>query len=160
MKQFIYLLIFIYFSKCQSNTTHEERVGPANNYEDRGNVSSCDDYYVIQDSIWLDDKNSGFVPAGVSDCVDLHLWSQSKKKYYDKCCYVRFQIYGEMHAGCVGLYPEQLIDITETIKKMENGDRYIWTSEAANSKIYQLDCFSSYLKFISFTTILLLGLFF
>ncbi len=65
-----------------------------------------------------------------------------------------------MHAGCIGLSEENYLDTTTTIKRMEQGDRLIWTRNAANSKIYQLDCFSSYLKNISIAFILLLALFF
>ena len=65
-----------------------------------------------------------------------------------------------MHAGCVGLIQEYLNDSTETIRRMENGDRDIWTRAGAGSKIYQLDCNSSYLKYFTFSALLLFGLFF
>ena len=55
---------------------------------------------------------------------------------------------------------ENYLDTTETIRKMEDGDKTIWTDKAFNSKIYQLDCFSSFLKNLSIATILLLALFF
>ena len=155
MKQIILLLSIIYFT-CSLNTLHEERLGPAHNVEDRGeNTPSCSDRYVIKDDKWLDDSSTDFVPYGVSDCVDLHLWSESKKKYYDRCCYVRFQIDGEMHAGCVGLSQENLNDSTETIKRMQRGDRAIWTRSAEGSKIYQLDCNSSFLKYFYLASLLL-----
>ena len=163
MKQIFLLLSIAYFVACSLNTEHEERLGPAQNIEDRGeNTLSCSDLYVInsRDQEWLDDSsNSTFVPQGVSDCVDLHLWSARKNKYFDKCCYVRFQIDGVMHAGCVGLTQEHLIDSTETIRKMENGDRDIWTRVADGAKIYQLECSSSYLKYFSLAILLLLGFF-
>ena len=155
MKQIILLLSIIYFT-CSLNTLHEERLGPAHNVEDRGeNTVSCEERYVINGDKWLDDSNTTFVPAGVSDCIDLHLWSESKKKYYDRCCYVRFQIDGEMHAGCVGLSQENLNDSTETIKRMQRGDRAIWTRSAEGSKIYQLDCNSSFLKYFYLASLLL-----
>ena len=160
MKQIILLLLIAYFV-TSLNTEHEERLGPAHNVEDRGEYTlSCSERYVIKNNKWLDD-NSGtdFVPAGVSDCVDLHLWSQPLQKYFDRCCYVRFQIDGDMHAGCVGLTQEYLNDSTETIKRMEKGDRAIWTRFAEGSKIYQLDCNSSYLKYFSLAFLLILGLF-
>jgi hypothetical protein len=28
-----------------------------------------------------------------------------------------------MHSGCIGLFRDSIIDITETIKRMENGDK-------------------------------------
>ena len=60
-----------------------------------------------------------------------------------------------MHAGCIALTEEQFSDISESIRKMENGDKKYWVAEAANSKIYQLDCNSSYLKLLSFAIIIL-----
>ena len=151
MKQIFLLLSIAYFVACALTTEQEERLGPAHNIEDRGEFTrSCSDLYVLPSQNWLDDSsNTTFVPQGVSDCVDLHLWSAKKKKYFDKCCYVRFQIDGTMHAGCVGLTQEFLNDSTETIKRMEKGDREIWTRQASGSKIYQLECNSSYLKYIS-----------
>ena len=65
-----------------------------------------------------------------------------------------------MHAGCIGLSEENYLDTTETIRKMENGDREIWTREASNAKVYQLDCFSSFIKNLPIASILLLALFF
>ena len=162
MKQIILLFSIIFFAVCL-NTDYEDRLGPAYNVEARGEYSySCDDLYVRQDGEWLDDStdSSTFVPYGVSDCADLHLWSEEKNTYFDKCCYVRFQINGEMHAGCVGLKQDNYADITETIRRMQKGDRNIWTREAEHSKIYQLDCGSAYLKFISFAAIILFGLLF
>ena len=161
MKQIFLLLSIAYFVACALTTEHEERLGPAHNIEDRGKFTrSCSDLYVLSGQNWLDDSsNTTFVPEGVSDCVDLHLWSAKKKKYFDKCCYVRFQIDGTMHAGCVGLTQEFLNDSTETIKRMEKGDREIWTRQASGSKIYQLECSSSYLKYFSLAILLLLGFF-
>ena len=65
-----------------------------------------------------------------------------------------------MHAGCIGLSEENYLDTSVTMKRMEEGDRDIWTREAANSKVYQLDCFSSFLKSLPIASILLLALFF
>ena len=64
-----------------------------------------------------------------------------------------------MHGGCIGLSEEQFLDITETIIRLENGDKNLWTSNAANSKVYQLDCNSSYLKLLSIASILLAFIF-
>ena len=128
------------------------------NLEERISEQSCTDLYVNQNGIWLDEIDyisGGTLPAGVSDCVDLQLWNQKSQKYFDKCCYVRFQVDGKMHAGCVGLSQFHYSDITKTKKKMEQGDKSIWTRRALNSKIYQLDCSSNY---ISVAAILLLGL--
>ena len=155
MKQIIFGLCLIYLASC-SLTSHEKKLGPAHNIEDRGeDVPSCEERYAYKgDGEWLDSEI-----IGLSDCVDLHLYSQNKSRYYDKCCYVRFQLDGDMHHGCIGLTQEQLIDTTETIRRMEEGDRTIWSSAATNSKIYQLDCGATYLKFISLAVVLISLLF-
>ena len=157
MTQIILLFTIFYLMFCLDQNKIDTK-GPAHNIEDRGDVPSCSDKYVWQNNGWLDDNGSNEIPGGASDCVDLHLWNG--KKYYDRCCYVRFLIDGKMHAGCVGLVQEYVNDSTETIRRMEKGDKAIWTTAAANSKIYQLDCSSKYLKYISFASILILGLFF
>ena len=160
MKQIFLLITLIYFISSIDNET-EAKMGPALNAEDRGNYASCEDYNVLNvNGTWLDDSDTDFVPSGVSDCVDLYLWSSRKQKYFDKCCYVRFQLEGKMHAGCVGLSQENYIDTTETIRRMEQGDRTIWTGYADGSKIYQLDCSSFYFKFITFATIFFVALLF
>ena len=159
MKQIILLFSIIFFAICV-DLDYEEKLGPAHNVEDRGVYRrSCSDLYVRKNGQWLDDNysSSNFVPLGVSDCVDLHLWSKAKNTYFDKCCYVRFQKDGEMHSGCVGLKQDNYADITETMRRMQKGDRVIWTREGEYSKIYQLDCSSVYLQYISFAALLLFG---
>ena len=101
-------------------------------------------------------------PSGVSDCVDSLLWTEDKNRYADRCCYMRYQKDGRMKATCVGLTEEQYMDISETMRRFEKGEAltkkyfskddvaYGLESEFENSKIYQLDCASSYLKFLSF----------
>ena len=157
MKKCLFLtLIYLVVSL---NTLLEEKTGPAYNAKNGGNVS-CGDRNVLKNDTWLDEIHGADVPGGVSDCVDLQLWEPSKNMYYDHCCYVRFQQEGKMHAGCIGLSEEHYLDISTTMKRMEKGDRALWTSNGANSKIYQLDCFSSYLKSFSIASILLMALFF
>lgn len=153
-------LLFITLIYFVATVADEDALGPAYNIKNANADYSCSDRYVFSGDSFRDDVDGGFTPGGVSDCVDLLLWDQSLNKYYDRCCYVRFQYQGNMHAGCVGLSEEDYLDTTVTIKRMEDGDRRIWSSKAANSKIYQLDCISSYLKTLSFASILLLALFF
>ena len=150
MKKFLFLTLTYLVLSVQ---------GPAYNAKNGGPIA-CSERYVWKSSQWLDDNPTAFVPAGVSDCVDLRLWNPYKSIYYDRCCYVRFQHEGKMHAGCVGLSEENYLDTTLTKERMEQGDRVIWTRNALNSKIYQLDCFSSYIKTLSIASILLLALFF
>ncbi len=161
MKKIFFFMMLVYMIACVDDRS--KIIGPAYNYEDRGNDTTCSNLYVRQNGQWLDEiytGDSSNIPGGVSDCIDLQLWSTKKNQYYDKCCYVRFQKDGIMHAGCVGLTQEKLIDITETIRKMEDGDRDIWTREGANSRIYQIDCSSSYVKYMSFAIIAFICLFF
>ena len=158
MKKFLFLTL-TYLVLSAIDPVYEDVQGPAYNAKNGGPIS-CSDRYVRKDGDWLDNNDSNFIPAGVSDCVDLQLWAPSKSTYYDRCCYVRFQIDGQMHAGCVGLSEENYLDTTVTQQRMEDGDRVIWTRNARNSKIYQLDCFSSYLQSLSIASILLLALFF
>ena len=162
MKKFLFITL-IYLA-ASATTVDESNFGPAYNYKNQGANYSCTDRSVYSDvSDQLRDDNtdgSEFIPGGVSDCVDLLLWDKKQRKYFDRCCYVRFQYQGNMHAGCIPLMEEDYLDTTVTIKRMEDGDRRFWPSFLANSKIYQLDCISSYLKALSFTSILLLALFF
>ena len=136
MKQIFFVLALIFFASCQ------DQIGPAYNVENR-EYSSCEDYYVYDRSTGEWNDTDGF---RTSDCVDLHLYSEYNGRYFDKCCYIRFMKEGSMHGGCIGLFRDQIIDITETIKRMENGDKSIWTSEGLNSKIYELDCKASYIQ--------------
>ena len=158
MKKFLFLTL-TYLILSAIDPVYEEIQGPAYNAKN-GGPYSCSDRYVWKSGKWLDDNTTAFIPGGVSDCVDLQLWNPYKKAYYDRCCYVRFQIEGKMHAGCVGLSEENYLDTTITKERMEQGDRDLWTRNARNSKIYQLDCFSSYIKSLSIASILLLALFF
>ena len=105
--------------------------------------------------MWIDDNSTYPIPQGVSDCVDTLMWDKWEGRYYDRCCYVRFQLKGVMHAGCIALTEDQYLDISESIRRMENGDKQYWVTEAKGSKIYQLDCNSSYLKILSLASIIL-----
>ena len=158
MKKLLFLTLIYLVTSI--DTTLEEKQGPAYNAKNGGYVS-CMDRHIVNGTEWLDDSpGAPFVPSGVSDCVDLQLWDPDKKFYYDHCCYIRFQQDGRMHAGCIGLSEENYLDTTVTMQRMEKGDRAIWTRAGANTKIYQLDCYSSNLKSLSIASILLIALFF
>ena len=148
MKQIILVLVLIFLASCQ------DKDGPANNIETR-NYDYCVDHLVYEEGSGTFTKED----FGVSGCIDLKLYNNRTKKYFDKCCYVRFMKEGEMYGGCVGLYRDNIIDITETIRRMEEGDRNIWTRYGANSKIYELDCKASYTKFFTVVFVLLSLLF-
>jgi hypothetical protein len=152
----IIILLGLLLLTFSLDTTYEKKLGPARNIEARLEESpSCEDRFVIDGNQWYDDGSNDPQIGGKSDCVDLHLWSRNKNRYFDKCCYVRFQVEGVMHSGCVGLSTQDYNDITDTIRRMEEGDRNIWTRNANNSKIYSLDCHSSYLKYFSLALLLL-----
>ena len=58
-------------------------------------------------------------PSGVSDCVDSLLWSTELNKYFDRCCYFRYQLNGKMSQGCTSITEEQYLDIAQTIREFE-----------------------------------------
>ena len=98
---------------------------------------------------------SGQKPGGVSDCIDQTLWVDGAN--YGHCCYMRYQKAGYMDADCVGLTEEEYLDIVEYIRMQESGDEK-FGSETRQLKIYDINCFSSYLKI--FGAYLLLALLF
>ena len=135
MKQIIFALAFIYGVFCAGRAYNvEERE------EDRCNIN-C--------TVVTDDSMS------TSTCVDRDLYAE--KGYYDKCCYIRFRQKGEMMHGCIGLRREHYMDVPETIESMEKGKIYDFR-DLKDSKIYELNCNSSYLKLfaLSFALISLL----
>ena len=98
----------------------------------------------------------------VSDCVDKYLYVN--KKYYDRCCFIRGQFYGSEIKGCEALTEEEYLDIVETKRKKEkeadtalraNLSLLETSTDGYFTKIYQIDCSSSFIKFFSFATIFL-----
>ena len=104
-------------------------------------------------------------PDSLSDCVDLSLNYQNdngKVRYADRCCFVRYQNNGAETKMCFPLKEELYMDITESIRQLEdlctkeeNGEN----EEGKRCKIYQLDCAASNIKFLSFAILLLALLF-
>ena len=136
-----------------SETVTEDEKGPAYNLKHAQSDKLCHD-------------TSRGTPTGVSDCVDSLLWISDLGRYADRCCYMRYQKNGEMFARCVALTEVQYMDISETMRRFEKGEsltkKYFSKdsvaddveSESENSKIYQLDCASSYLKVLSIASAL------
>ena len=122
--------------------------GPAANPKHQGADYTCRTFSIHNGENWLDDM-IGEMPIGASDCVDSFLYDIVREKYYDRCCYIRLQVNGRMHAGCIELREEDYLDIAETIRKIEDGDKKYISSVTKDSKVYQLDCASSYLKIFS-----------
>ena len=119
----ILILCLICFALC-------DETGPAYNYKHPNSDYNCE-------------SASNSEPNGVSDCADSLLWSKHNSRYYDRCCFLRYQLEGVMHSTCASLTEEQYLDISETMRIIE--EKY----EDNKMKIYQLDCTSSYLKFLS-----------
>ena len=103
-------------------------------------------------------------PESMSECVDSKLGitddedDTGKTKYYDRCCYVRFQYEGKMNSWCYPVREEDYMDITETIRKFEKehgGD----STDGMDCKVYQFDCAASKIKFL-YIAVLLLSLLF
>ena len=142
MKQIIFALAFIYCVFC---------AGPAYNLEDRLPENG-------QCYRGFDEANDNLY---VSSCVDRDLYDiEYGYGYYDKCCYIRFRKEGKMYDGCIGLTREQFIDVPETIESIEKGKkRTNLIRNLENSKIYQLNCNSSYLQIFALSLALISLLF-
>ena len=107
------------------------------------------DTYQFKDSD--NDENS---PKGVSDCVDDQLWDSWEGRYYDRCCFIRFQWKGDKYSACFELTEEQYMDIVESMKGIEEGKSAYWDAPAG-VKVYELNCSSTYIKLLSFASVLL-----
>ena len=150
------ILLLSLLTLVVSETISDDAKGPAAHPKHYESERFCVDYFPWDEDYdkWYDDLDPSFIPQGVSDCVDTLLWDRYEGRYYDRCCYVRFQYQGYMHGACMSLTEEQFSDISESIRKMEEGNKRFWLAPAG-TKIYQLDCNSSYLKLLSLATILL-----
>ena len=103
-------------------------------------------------------KNDSYTPDSLSDCVDLNLYSG--RRYYDRCCFVRMVLLGTPDRSCVPLTEEKYLDIVQTKEDLEKqfDEAYlepfremglIKNTEGYHTKIYQIDCASSYIKLVS-----------
>ena len=98
----------------------------------------------------------------LSECVDLKL--NVADRYYDRCCYVRYQYGGEMGTMCFPLKEEYYLDITGTITRFEEEYKEIFATEDLDKegkqcKVYQFDCSASYIKYLFIAGLLLALLF-
>ncbi len=169
MKKILFISL-ICLSLCydKNKTVHEDDKGPAYNYRHGDSRLHCYELFAYQmyntttfkkldEPFWLDDiiEERPTIPQGVADCVDSLLYDPFQKRYFDRCCYIRLQKDGKTHTGCILLMEEHYLDTTETMRRMEEGDKRLWTSDTKNTKVFSLDCSSSYIKFLSVATILL-----
>ena len=61
-----------------------------------------------------------------------------------------------MHSGCFSLNEDEYLDIAETMRKIEQGDKNVWVYDnIPESKVYQLDCHSTFVKVLTGASILL-----
>ena len=134
----------------------DDEKGPAYNIKHEQSDRFCVEFFPYDEGYddWLDNF-SDEVPYSASECVDTLLWDKYAQRYFDRCCYIRFQIDGKMHGGCAILTEEQYLDISETIRRIEDGDPLIIARRTENSKVYQLDCNSNYIKALTIASILL-----
>ena len=152
----ILLICLFALASCIRNSTDPK--GPSANPKHPTAEKFCVDYFPWDEdeNKWYDELTGSDPIRGVSDCVDTLLWDKYDIRYYDRCCFLRFQLDGVMHQSCMSLTEEQYLDISESIRKMEEGDKNYWTTtQARGSKIYQLDCSSSYLTLIYISLVLL-----
>ena len=87
-------------------------------------------------------------------CFAQHLYDEEKNKYYSRCCYMRYQYSGNTHNACVGLTDDDMMDVVQYEKNLEDEFKYTFGAEM---KIYDIYCDSS-LVYISTIAIFLLGL--
>ena len=154
----ILILCLISLTLSEEPESSEYTKGPAHNYKHEQSEKYCEEYFVYTPtSKWFDDgKSDENVPQGVSDCVDTLLYDNEDKRYYDRCCYIRMQSDGVMHSGCFSLSEDEYLDIAETMRKIEQGDKDVWTYDnIPKSKVYQLDCHSTFVKVLTGASILL-----
>ena len=88
-----------------------------------------------------------------SDCVDLKLSGYTD----EKCCYIRYQVEGGEAKGCVALTSRDYLDIVEFKRKFEDDyyeAHYKDVSEGKRIKVYEINCSASYIKFLTFASIL------
>ena len=93
-----------------------------------------------------------------SDCVDLKLSGYTD----EKCCYIRYQKEGGETKKCVALTSEEYLDIVEFKRKFEDDNyetHYKDVSEGKRIKVYEINCSSSYIKLLTFASILFALLF-
>ena len=97
-------------------------------------------------------------PDSTSDCVDLKLSGY----LHEKCCLIRYQKEGGEVKECIPLTAEEYLDIVEYKRKYEDKDyvvNYKYVSEGQRIKVYEINCSSSYIKFLTFASILFALLF-
>ena len=89
------------------------------------------------------------------DCFSQHLYRRNRLYYFNKCCYVRYQLEGTIYNGCVGMTDDEMQDTTEAIARLQE---HSLEYHRKNLFISELYCKGSYIfgsLFISLLTLLL-----
>ena len=146
MKRIYLFLILLNLSICRDKYY---------NVEVRENSEQCTPRNFMQD-VFSGNK------VQLSDCVDRTLTKgeQYGGGIYDKCCYMRAMVNGNIGEGCYGLGREATIDIPgyipqleEKIKQRLAANSYLASeyglemTEGKEIKIYSLNCEAFYLKY-------------
>ena len=100
----------------------------------------------------------------LSDCVDRTLarGDEYGGGFYDKCCYMRVMVNGNIGEGCYGLSRERTLDVPGNIPQLEDKIKQrlsqnsnlaaqygLEMTEGKEVKIYSLDCDASYIKYFA-----------
>ena len=157
MKKLLLFCLISFAALQDDEIVSEYEKGPASNIKHAQSDKFCSVYFPYDEDndTWVDDYYSGEFPYSSSECIDTLLWDKWDLRYYDRCCYVRFQFDGKMHGGCAPLTEDQYLDIAETMRKIEEGDPNIIARKTRGCKVYQLDCNSNYIKALTIASILL-----
>ena len=145
MKKLLLFCLISFAALQDDEIVSEYKKGPASNIKHAQSDKFCSEYFPYNEynDTWVDDYYPGEFPYSSSECIDTLLWDKWDLRYYDRCCYVRFQIDGKMHGGCAPLTEDQYSDIAETMRRIEEGDPKIIARATRGCKVYQLDCNSN-----------------
>ena len=90
----------------------------------------CKPFYNVAGNEMVSD-NDLIIPE---DCFSQNLYRKNRQYYFNKCCYVRYQLEGTIYNGCAGMSDEQMMDIVVARKELEQHaaeylNKDLWISE-------------------------------
>ena len=148
MKRIYLFLVLLNLSICRDEYY---------NVETRENTDQCTPRDFMED-VFSGNKLT------VSDCVDRTLarGDEYGGGFYDKCCYMRVMVNGNIGEGCYGLSRERTLDVPGNIPQLEDRIKQrlsqnsnlaaqygLEMTEGKEVKIYSLDCDASYIKYFA-----------
>ena len=89
------------------------------------------------------------------DCFSQHLYRRNRQYYFNKCCYVRYQIEGTIYNGCAGMTDDQMWDINTAISDLRQYSSEYLRKELYISEIYCKGSFIVGSLFIALFSLLL-----